>query len=256
MKEPLPKPNQLNPLAAEMSRIIERATPPPGLELAVVDDGLAAAINARGINIDYRPRLYQQDCAPAQLGAEFDPDAVRTQTATLLDARREPVAVMTLVIEPKFWLQRQRYLVREPESFRVATLADVLRQGDAPDFAVGPGWTYAQPEYRNQFGRLGVTLMMQLLAAAADAAPTGTWFMASAAGPLPFEQREVIAELWERPVGSPVQPGELPVTATLVGTPRCESRATAKFAQLLGWEQIEGVADQNTLGPVFAKPAG
>jgi hypothetical protein len=151
-------------------------------------------------------------------------------------------------------LERQRYLMRAGDKFRIATLATVLQAQETPDFALGPGWTYVQPQYRNQLGRFGVTLMTQLLAAAADVAPSKTWFMAGAAGPLPFEEREALEELWDRPAGSVVHPGELPVSNALIGTPRCESRASATFAQLLGWQQLDGVADQNTLGPVFAKP--
>jgi hypothetical protein len=253
MKEPPSQPTQLNPLAAGIAGLVACASAPAGLEPALVDVDLAAVINSCGINLDYRPRLYPQDCAPTHLGAAFDPEYVRTQTVALLNTQAEPVAVMTLVIEPRFWLQRQRYLIRDGEDFRIAALAEVLQQNETPAFAVGPGWTYVLPQYRNQLGRFGLTLMTQLVAAAADAAPTQTWFMAGAAGPLPFEEREILAEIWERPIGSAVRAAELPVETALVGSPRCESRTTATFAQLLGWKQLDGVADQNTLGPVFAK---
>ena len=222
------------------------------MSVVVADRVLVASLAAAGLNIDYRPRLFLDDSAPTEHGVAFDANAIRTQTVCLIEGEA-PVALMTLVIEPRIWLERQRFLKREGDLFVVADIAGVLQIDVVPAFAVGPGWTFVKSEYRARYGRLGVELMMQMLAAIADAAPADTWFMVSAAGPLPFEEQEIIDGIWERGVGSSVEPKELPVTTALVGTPRCESRATATFARLLGWGQLDGVADQRTLGPVFAK---
>lgn len=220
----------------------------PVTSLDIVEQLKASEIKG----VDYRAKTEtEDDFAPVFDGLAYDSENVRSQAIALYEGD-EPVGVMTQVIAPRKWIEKQRYFEREQNGIYVRNFKTVSRNG-LPDFMIIPAWTKVIQKHLLRFAIPGFRAFRNAMSQIVESAPENTWMEAIAQGQFPFDQREKLLVIAERDVGTFVPKGELPFKMSLIGKNNNGSSSSVKMSRVMGLRQIQNIGSAMSLGPVFAK---
>ena len=105
--------------------------------------------------MDYRASDQDTFCCRSTLsGLAFDSGRVTSEVFSL-GRDGGPMGLMTLIIAPRIWMQRQRYIeLLSNREIVVRSFEDIYGQ-EPPDYVLIPGWTYVLPEYRTSLALTG-----------------------------------------------------------------------------------------------------
>lgn len=220
----------------------------PVTSLEIVEQLKASEIK----EVDYRAKIEQEDgFLPVFDGLAFDSKNVRSQAIALYEGD-EPVGVMTQVIAPKKWIEKQRYFEKEQNGIYVRNFETVSRDG-LPDFMIIPAWTKVAPRHLLRFAVPGFRAFRNAMSQIIENAPKNTWMEAIAQGQFPFDRRNELLAIAERGVGTFVPKDALPFEMDLIGKNNSGSSSSVKMARVMGLGQIQNIGSAMSLGPVFAK---
>ncbi len=248
---------QRSSLAKEID-VIAKGTDFSGkFEVQPVTAEMVPRLRSRGIPMDLRVRTKEENgYASVSEGLDFDSQRVRTQAFAIFartekEEEEEPIGVMTFVIAPKDWIEKQQYFLREKGSVRVVG-AKAITKGESADYFVIPGWTYLSPEYRHRPGLLrpGLTTFIKIMQKINEVAPPNTWVVMTPQGTYPLERskqlRKTIIEHKD------VAPWKADFTKQ-IGEISKGSRTTLNVAKQLGLSLKPNIGSSFSLGPVLAE---
>jgi len=221
--------------------------------VAVNSQEVVAKMKEAGITLDYRAIAEPTDeSASVFKGLDFDPEKIRSQAFTILE-NGEPIAIMTFIIAPRNWIQKQKYFKKENQGVTILDAKSVA-SGSMPEYYVIPAWTKVVDSHRGKLALPGVRAFNGIIQKITAQAPDNTWMEVSAQGVLPRKEMEKVAEfLNTKQVNDLIANDDLPFDSEIIGRNTEGSSSTIKIATRLGMNQIKDLGSSRTLGPVFAK---
>lgn len=229
----------------------------------VISEVQAADIANSGLGRDGRTSLENREAVASVFeGLAFDPEKVRSQMFSLMEGEH-PIGVMTFHIVPKSYIEKQRYFKREESGLRIVDYAAVTG-GELPEFCIIPAWTELLKTHRKQARIIApaVRAFDKMYEVIKEEAPEGTWVESVPSGILAAgaegEPKEAmiarvrsVIELSKNDVGTLIPFNSLPFGMEAFGVYGEESSATKTNAIRIGLTQVEGIASNGTLGPVY-----
>jgi hypothetical protein len=182
-------------------------------------------------------------------GLAFDPQNVRIQVFYTTDGEK-PVAVTTLAIAPKKWIEQQRYLLLTSGEIEVCHAWEIYRIRSAPEYLIMPAWTKVAQEHRGHFAFRGLKFIQGAIQLLEREAPRGTWLELIAMGKY---HNQKVPEIDNLKFGESLPLDNLPFPIEDFGTSCETSISTIKLASFLKLPRIGNAAHGKTLGPIFAK---
>lgn len=209
-------------------------------------------IEGEKLGLDYRARIDPVEGYGSVFdGLAFDESAVRSQSFSVLEADK-PIATMTIVIAPKFWIEQQRYFESQDEGVRIVDARDVVGSQELPDFFVVPAWTQVADSHKSKLAMPGVRTFKNILSKIEEQSPENTYIETIAQGRLGKKERLAVSKLLAaRQLNDEISFEDLPFDRELVGKNSEGSSSTVKMAGLFGFKKAENICSANTLGPVF-----
>ena len=248
------QPYEKNLLAQEVYGAIRRANFGSNFRVVpVTSPNIVEQLKASEIKyIDYRAKTEKEDgFAPVFDGLAFDSENVRSQAIALYEGD-EPVGVMTQIIAPRKWVEKQRYFEIRENGIYVRNFEIVSKNG-LPDFMIIPAWTKVTSKHSLHFAIPGFRAFQDAMSQIVKSAPENTWMEAIARGQFPSDRRNELLTIAERGVGTFVSKEELPFEISMIGKNDNGSSSSVKMARVMGLEQIQISGSAISLGPVFAK---
>lgn len=211
-------------------------------------------IEGEKLGLDYRAHIDPiEGYGSVFNGLAFDERAVRSQSFSILE-NDKPVAIMTIVIAPKLWIEQQRYFETQGEGVKIVDARNVVGSQELPDFFVIPAWTQVATTHKNKLAMPGVRTFKNILSKIEEVSPKNTYIETIAQGQLKRDKGGVIDKLLaEHQLNDMIQFNDLPFDTELIGKNSEGSSSTVKMANLFGLKRAENICSANTLGPVFYK---
>ncbi len=210
-------------------------------------------INGENLGMDYRAKIDSSEGYGSVFeGLAFDKKVVRSQSFSIEEFGK-PVAVMTVVIAPKIWIEQQRYFEKLESGVKLVDASAVVKS-EMPDFFVIPAWTKVAESHRNKLAMPGVRTFKNILNKIEEESPEKTYIEAIAQGQVNLKNDDKLRELFEKhPLESTISFDEFPFDENLLCKNNEGSASTVKIARLFGFEEAENICSANTLGPVYYK---
>ncbi|MEI8361220.1 MAG: hypothetical protein WCG01_03770 [bacterium] len=186
-------------------------------------------------------------------GLAFDEKAVRSQSFSILETEK-PIAIMTIVIAPKFWIEQQRYFETLQEGVKIIDARGVVKSQEQPDFFVIPAWTQVVSTHKNKLAMPRVRTFKNILSKIEELSPKNTYIETIAQGQLRREKEGAVDTLLAaHQLNDLISFNDLPFDAELMGKNSEGSSSTVKMAGFFGLNKAENICSAGTLGPVFYK---
>lgn len=223
------------------------------------------SVKENGLGLDGRVSVEGTEFIASPIeGLAFDPKRLRSQVFAIMENER-PVGVMTFIIAPWGYIANQRYLALEDDGLKVIDYKEIYDEG--PEFLIIPAWTELLPEFRQKLSlaRAGAEAFDSIIGQISSQAPRGTWIESVAQGEIAekkedennkdrFERINKVRELTKnRNVGDVISFEEFLFDMESFGKNGKGSAATVHNAKRIGLKKVDGVASDDTLGPVFIK---
>lgn len=223
-----------------------------GFGLYPVVDSTAYSLVKKTLGMDVRVRdMAGGEFASVFDGLAFDGDKVRTQAFSVFK-EGVPVGLITMAIVPSFYIDQQRYLLKEEDGIRICDFK-TINHGEKPDFLVVPAFTKVDPEYLLKFAIPGFRAICKILQIIKKSAPQNTWIEIIAQGQLYGVERDRLNQLVKlRGLGSLIGQEDLQFPLSQIGKNNEGSSSSVKLARLLGMRKVPNVGYCSNLGPVFS----
>lgn len=211
-------------------------------------------IKGEKLGLDYRAHIDPIEGYGSVFdGLAFDEKAVRSQSFSILEAEK-PIAIMTIVIAPKFWIEQQRYFETLADGVKIIDARGVVKSQGQPDFFVIPAWTQVVATHKNKLAMPGVRTFKNILSKIEELSPKNTYIETIAQGQLRRDKEGAVDKLLAaHQLDDILAFNNLPFDTELIGKNSEGSSSTVKMASLFGLKKAENICSANTLGPVFYK---
>lgn len=187
-------------------------------------------------------------------GLAFDKEAVRTQCFSVYE-EESPIAIMSIAITPKSWIEQQRYLQLDKNNLiaKVIDYKSAINESETPEFFIVPAWTKTIESHRNKLAIPGFKAIKNIFEILQNEAPQNTHMEVIAQGQFLNKDDLFLKDILSKSVGTDIDVSQLPFSKEIIGQHSSGSSSTVKMARLLNLQQINRIGALPTLGPVFYK---